>query len=157
MLVAPRWGETVPRLEYQRMCRCLQSGSSKMQSRSRFALLMCRRGLLNGMLGPSSHCATKSVAHSANLLWGVKERLQMKNTQEIFSCGSVAWLLLPCGLALALRSTPSSTEKKLPDPSGRWLARIARARGARARFCACNVGPGFINPRVLIWGCPLQK
>ncbi|CAK8999945.1 unnamed protein product [Durusdinium trenchii] len=37
-----KWGETVPRLEYRRMCQCLQSGSPKMQSRSRFALLMCR-------------------------------------------------------------------------------------------------------------------
>lgn len=37
-----RWGETVARLESQRMCKCLQTGSAKMQSRSRFALLMCR-------------------------------------------------------------------------------------------------------------------
>lgn len=37
-----KWGETVPRLEYRRMCQCLQFGLPKMQSRSRFALLMCR-------------------------------------------------------------------------------------------------------------------
>lgn len=37
-----RWGDTVPHLEFERMQNALLKKSEKMQSRSRFALLMCR-------------------------------------------------------------------------------------------------------------------